>query len=112
MGRLEGKTCLVTAAAQGIGRASALAMTREGAHVIATDINESALESLAAEGLTTRRLDVLDPAVGGIAVGDLDGAERRRIFLEGVRNVLAILVVDAIDLGHPTARHQSRARQP
>jgi 2-keto-3-deoxy-L-fuconate dehydrogenase len=61
--RLAGKTALITAAGQGIGRASALAFAREGARVIATDINEAALASLAAEGgCTTQRLDVLDAA--------------------------------------------------
>jgi 2-keto-3-deoxy-L-fuconate dehydrogenase len=58
MGRLDGKTCLVTAAGQGIGRASALAMAAEGARVIATDINEAALAGL--EGCEARRLDVRD----------------------------------------------------
>lgn len=58
MERLKGKTCLVTAAGQGIGRASALAMAAEGARVIATDINEAALGELS--GVETRRLDVLD----------------------------------------------------
>jgi len=58
MERLKGKTCLVTAAGQGIGRASALAMAAEGARVIATDINEAALATL--DGVETRRLDVLD----------------------------------------------------
>ena len=43
MGRLEGKTCLVTAAGQGIGRASVLAMQAEGATVYATDVNADAL---------------------------------------------------------------------
>lgn len=61
MGRLEGKICLVTAAGQGIGRASALAMAQEGAKVYATDINAQALSQLAGEGLETRILDVLDP---------------------------------------------------
>jgi len=71
MGRLSGKTCLVTAAGQGIGRASALAMAAEGARVVATDINDAALASL--EGVETRRLDVLDP--GDIAaVRDALGA--------------------------------------
>ncbi len=65
MGRLTGKTVLLTAAGQGIGRASALAMAREGARVIATDVNEAALTELAALGLQTRRLDVRDP--GSIA---------------------------------------------
>jgi 2-keto-3-deoxy-L-fuconate dehydrogenase len=49
-GRLQGKRVLVTAAGQGIGRASALAMAREGAIVFATDINADALSALAAEG--------------------------------------------------------------
>ncbi len=62
MGRLEGKKCLVTAAGQGIGRATALAMKAEGAHVFATDVNDGALEDLAAQGLKTSHLDVLDPA--------------------------------------------------
>ena len=46
-GRLFGKRIVVTAAAQGIGRATAEAMTREGAHVIATDINTDALKNFA-----------------------------------------------------------------
>lgn len=62
MGRLNKKTALVTAAGQGIGRASALAMKAEGARVFATDVNEDALKSLAAEGLETFRFDVLDPS--------------------------------------------------
>ncbi|MFO1072520.1 MAG: SDR family oxidoreductase [Geminicoccaceae bacterium] len=62
--RLNGKRILVSAAAQGIGRASALALAAEGAQVIATDINADGLASLAAErdGIATRRLDVRDGA--------------------------------------------------
>jgi 2-keto-3-deoxy-L-fuconate dehydrogenase len=62
--RLQGKTLLVTAAGQGIGRASALACAREGAEVIATDIRAELLESLAREApsLRTRVLDVRDDA--------------------------------------------------
>lgn len=58
MGRLTGKTCLVTAAGQGIGRASAEAFLREGATVWATDINAEALAGIT--GANARRLDVLD----------------------------------------------------
>ena len=62
-GRLEGKRILVTAAAQGIGRATAIAMAREGAQVLATDINATLLVDLEAEqGLTTARLDVTERA--------------------------------------------------
>ena len=61
--RLAGKTAFLTAAAQGIGRATALAFAREGAKVIATDVDEAGLASLAREcGCSTRRLDVLDGA--------------------------------------------------
>ena len=62
MGRLNGKTALVTAAAQGIGRASALAMKAEGARVIATDVNREALSELDKLGLEARFLDVRDTA--------------------------------------------------
>jgi 2-keto-3-deoxy-L-fuconate dehydrogenase len=58
-GRLRGKRALITAAAQGIGRATAIAMAREGALVLATDVNAALLVDLEAEeGLTTDRLDV------------------------------------------------------
>lgn len=59
---LSGKTALVTAAAQGIGRASAEALARAGARVIATDINAEALAGLSGGGIETYRLDVLDNA--------------------------------------------------
>jgi 2-keto-3-deoxy-L-fuconate dehydrogenase len=61
---LTGKTALVTAAGQGIGRASAAALAARGAKVIATDIDGAAVESLAAgsERITAHRLDVTDSA--------------------------------------------------
>ncbi|RBP83704.1 SDR family oxidoreductase [Marinomonas rhizomae] len=60
--RLKGKTILITAAGQGMGRASAEACMREGAHVIATDINESALQTLKKDcpSIQTHLLDVMD----------------------------------------------------
>lgn len=63
-GRLAGKTAFLTAAAAGIGRASALAYAREGAKVIATDVDVAGLEALKKEQpqIETVQLDVLDPA--------------------------------------------------
>src|SRR4051812_36632332 len=62
-GRVSGKLVLVTAAAAGIGRASALMLAREGARVVATDIDKAGLESLKAEAggtiLDIALLDVL-----------------------------------------------------
>ena len=60
--RLQGKTVLITAAGQGIGRASALACARQGARVIATDINPTTLATLKAEApdIETQLLDVRD----------------------------------------------------
>jgi 2-keto-3-deoxy-L-fuconate dehydrogenase len=67
-GRLAGKTAFVTAAAQGIGRATALAFAAEGATVFATDLNGPKLAEIAASGLRTAALDVLDPAAIEAAV--------------------------------------------
>ena len=69
-------TVLITAAAQGIGRATALAFARAGATVHATDINEKLLEEIAAGNISTRRLDVLDDeavieTVAGIGAVDV-----------------------------------------
>jgi 2-keto-3-deoxy-L-fuconate dehydrogenase len=63
-GRLSGKTAFCTASGAGIGRATAIAFAREGAHVIATDIDTAALEKLKREGVAaTHRLDVRDTVV-------------------------------------------------
>jgi 2-keto-3-deoxy-L-fuconate dehydrogenase len=59
---LSGKTAFVTAAAQGIGRATALAFAAAGATVIATDVNAAKLADLKAPGIRTAVLNVLDPA--------------------------------------------------
>lgn len=73
--RLQGKTIVVTAAAQGIGRASAIALAAEGARVIATDIDEEKLSGLTdvtvGGAIETRRLDVLDSAAVNAIARDL-----------------------------------------
>ncbi|MBN8982988.1 MAG: SDR family oxidoreductase [Rhizobiales bacterium] len=62
-GRLKGKRAFVTAAAAGIGRASAIAFAREGATVIATDIDDKQLAALTKEGVAeVARLDARDSA--------------------------------------------------
>ena len=69
--RLKGKTALITAAAQGIGRATAEAFIREGARVIATDVNVEPLADLT--GAEFQRLDATDPeAVKAIAARHAD----------------------------------------
>jgi len=71
--RLSNKTALVTAAGQGIGRATALAYAREGARVIATDINPALLTGL--EGCATRQLDVTDPDAIAALAAELGGVD-------------------------------------
>jgi 2-keto-3-deoxy-L-fuconate dehydrogenase len=67
--RLKSKVCVVTAAGQGIGAATARAFAREGAAVWATDIDAGKLQALAGvTGIQTRKLDVLDKsAIGSLA---------------------------------------------
>ena len=61
--KLAGKIAVITAAAQGIGRASALALARAGARVLATDIAVEKLKELSGvEGIETDELDVLSAA--------------------------------------------------
>jgi 2-keto-3-deoxy-L-fuconate dehydrogenase len=66
-GRLAGKTALVTAAAQGIGRSTAELFAAEGATVWATDIDADALRGL--DGCKVARLDVRDPAMVSDIIG-------------------------------------------
>lgn len=74
--RLNNKTALITAAGQGIGRATALRFAAEGARVIATDINDATLAELSGTpGIETRQLDVLNAdAIKALAdeVGPVD----------------------------------------
>jgi 2-keto-3-deoxy-L-fuconate dehydrogenase len=72
MAELSGKIVLITAAAQGIGRASVEAFVRAGAKVIATDINQAKLAELdGVTGVTTRVLDVLSAAAVKAAVAEI-----------------------------------------
>ena len=75
--RLKGKTILVTSAAQGIGKASALAMAREGAKVYATDIRADLLDNLAKEHphISTLVLNVLQPDAIAAAAGQVGGID-------------------------------------
>ncbi len=79
--RLEGKTILITAAAQGMGRASALACAAEGANVIATDVNFEALETLKSEDprIDIHLLDVMQ-------VADIDALAQKLPALDGLFN--------------------------
>ncbi|MGH6644559.1 MAG: SDR family NAD(P)-dependent oxidoreductase, partial [Bradyrhizobium sp.] len=60
--RLKGKRCIITAAAAGIGRATAIEFAQQGASVLATDVDRSGLETLSAEwpSIRTEYLDVTD----------------------------------------------------
>lgn len=70
-GRLAGKQVLITAAGQGIGRSTAELFAQEGAHVIASDINDAALKELrAVPGITVLKLDVTDAEAVDAAAAD------------------------------------------
>jgi 2-keto-3-deoxy-L-fuconate dehydrogenase len=72
MGSLDGKVSLITAAAQGIGRATVEAFARAGSQVVATDINAETLAELQViPNVTTRVLNVLDAAAVNDAVRDI-----------------------------------------
>ncbi len=73
-GRLQGKLVLVTAAAQGMGRAAVGAFAREGARVIATDLKDALLAGLPPE-ITKRRIDVLDDAAVKTFVEDIGAVD-------------------------------------
>lgn len=76
LGRLAGKTALITAAGQGIGRATAELFAQEGAQVIASDINDASLAELSGiDGITPLKLDVTDQQAVADAVAALPNLE-------------------------------------
>ena len=76
MPRLSGKSALLTAAAQGIGRATAIAFAREGAKVLATDVNAERLGELdGVAGVSTRPLDVTDAGAIAALSADIDAPD-------------------------------------
>jgi len=93
--RLAGKTAFLTAAGQGIGRATAEAFAREGARVIATDINEALLgEVKQATGCATRRLDVTDAGAVAAAAKEALAQGRIDILFNGAGYVHAGTILD------------------
>jgi 2-keto-3-deoxy-L-fuconate dehydrogenase len=98
--RLSGKTAFVTAAGQGIGRATALAFAQEGAHVIATDIQLAALQSLRdACGCEVRVLDVTDAAAIRAVAQELTQTRQRtvNVLFNGAGFVHAGTVLDCTE---------------
>ena len=74
--RLEGKVVLVTAAAQSIGKATGLAFAHEGAHVLATDVNEARLAELGGmDRIDVRVLDVTDGEAITTLASELEGPD-------------------------------------
>ena len=93
--RLHGKTAFITAAGQGIGRATAEAFVREGARVIATDIDEGLLTGLKqATGCAIRRLDVTDAGAVAAAANEALGHGRFDILFNGACYVHAGTILD------------------
>lgn len=97
--RLQGKQALVTAAGQGIGRATALAFAREGASVYAADVNNDALQTLRAEGgvhILPLQLDVTDrAAISAFAADHADQASGLDVLFNGAGVVHSGNVLEA-----------------
>ena len=88
--RLHGKSALVTAAGQGIGKATALAMAAEGAHVFATDVNTKTLDELANEALDVGTLEIFELDV--LSKDSIDNGIANQI-LRSYLTVLALFIM-------------------
>jgi len=97
--RLAGKTAFITAAGQGIGRATAEAFVRAGARVVATDIDERLLADLAREtGCETRRLDVTDASAVLAAAIEAGAKGPVNVLFNGAGYVHAGTVLDCDEM--------------
>jgi 2-keto-3-deoxy-L-fuconate dehydrogenase len=97
--RLAGKTAFITAAGQGIGRATAEAFVREGARVFATDINEESLADLArATGCETRRLDVTDASAVLAATIEANAKSTVNVLFNGAGYVHAGTILECDEI--------------
>ena len=97
--RLAGKTAFITAAGQGIGRATAEAFVREGARVVATDIDEALLAELKqATGCAVRRLDVTDAGAVAAAAKEALGSGRVDVLFNGAGYVHAGTILECDEL--------------
>ena len=126
-GRLEGKKILVTAAGQGIGKATAIAFHKEGAHVTATDLNDKTLTELNKEypeikvqkldstdnnailefTKTLDKVDVLFNAVGFVHHGTiLECANSYNTHLP-ISNLVKEMYKTLVDNGHGNTDHSS-----
>jgi len=96
--RLSGKTAFITAAGQGIGRAVAEAFVREGARVVATDINDELLADVARTlGCETRRLDVTDASAVLAATIEAGSKSTVNVLFNGAGYVHAGTVLDCTE---------------
>ena len=97
--RLAGKTAFITAAGQGIGRAVAEAFVREGARVVATDINDELLAEVARTlGCETRRLDVTNASAVLAATIEAGSKSTVNVLFNGAGYVHAGTILECDEL--------------
>ena len=118
MGPLKGQVAVVTAAGQGIGRATAVALQRAGAEVIATDVDATLLDDLVtATGMAVRRMDVLDDTSVRDVIGSIERIDvlfncAGRVDRGSVLDLSDDQLVAAFDLNVRSMVRTIRAAQP